>query len=80
MHFNKLAAELFYPKRAGKRATTQAATTLTAESATMIIMELIDTRKATSKNFPSIQGKYSMSEATEQINPGGIWKKADNSV
>ena len=51
--FDKLIAELFYPKRAENRATTQVATTFVSEAAAMIVMELTDTRKATSI-FPPV--------------------------
>ena len=45
--FDKLTEELFYPKIAENREMTQVATTLVSEAATMIMMEFIDTRKAT---------------------------------
>ena len=80
MNFYKFIEELFYPKRAENWSTTRVATTLESESATMIIIKLTYTRKATSKHFSCIQGSYIMSEATEHMNQDGIGKKANNSV
>ena len=78
--FDELTAELFYPECVENQSMTPVATTLVSESATMITMELAETRKANSKTLSYIQGKYSMSEATEQINQDGIGKKTNDSV
>ena len=80
MPFEKFIAELFYPKLAENRATTQVPITLASVAATMIMMELTDTRKATSKNLSCIQGKCSISDATEQINQDVSGNNAINSV
>ena len=49
--FEELTADLFYPNRAEKRSTTHVATILASKAATMIMTELIDTRRANSKPF-----------------------------
>ena len=78
--FYEFTAELFYPKCVENQERTQVATTLSSEADTMIMMELIDTRKFTSKHFSCIQGQYSMLEATEHMKQYGIGKKAINGV
>ena len=78
--FDNLITVIFYPKRAENWATTQVATTLASEKATIIMMELTDTRKATSKHFSFIKVMYSISEATKQMKQYGIGGKSNNSL
>ena len=59
---------------------TKVATTLVSEATTMIIMVLIDNRKATSKHLSYIKGKCIISKATEQMKQDGIGKKSNNSL
>ena len=80
MPFQELVEELFYPKHKENWATNNVATTLASEPVKMIMTELTDNRKATSKHFPRIQWKYSILEIIEHIKQDGIGKKSNNSV
>ena len=78
--FDELTTELFYPKHSENWANNQIETKLTSEAATAIMMELTDTRKATSKHFSFIKVMYSISEATRQMKQYGIGGKSNNSL
>ena len=76
--FDKLKAELFYPKRTENTATKDLATNMAVDMASCLLTELRDPQKAPSDYLSSGEGKFSWGYTTQEEHQDCIGMMATN--
>ena len=78
VHFSKLGCELFPPTIITNKASSTTAVELGIIAVNALLVELQDTRKATSKYLSSIQGEYCWENTPSEDCVAGLQKMAVN--